>query len=183
MLLGQCLSLEYEISATRKPKRGSKGSKNGPKIQIIGWLGHLWAKKGQKWAKNPPKWVIWVIVEVWSWAKRGKKWTKKREKCVSWVIFKIWSWVEKIKSRSKKVQPEKIIPATKNLNPAKKKLIPAKLGKFLGSQVGPFWPSGGLRGHLRKSKMQKNLCRKKWPTLKPKISTKSSQREFYSSRK
>ena len=51
MLLGQCLSLEYEISATRKPKRGSKGSKNGPKIQIIGRLGHLWAKKGKNGQK------------------------------------------------------------------------------------------------------------------------------------
>merc|ERR1712074_347250 len=57
-----------------------------------------------------------------------------------------------IKSRPKKIQPEKI-------NPAKKKLIPAQLGKFFGSQVGPLWPSGGLRGHLLKSKMQKNFRR------------------------
>ena len=51
-------------------------------------------------------------------------------------------------------QIPKMNPAHKNLNPAKKfkssqkKLIPAQLGKFLGSQVGQFWPSGGLRGPL-----------------------------------
>ena len=48
-------------------------------------------------------------------------------------------------------------PAHKNLNPAKIELIPAQLGKFLGSKVGQFWRSGGLRGPLRKSKMQKNF--------------------------
>ena len=58
------------------------------------------------------------------------------------------------------VWPKYQILAQKKSSPQKfkssqKKLIPAQLGKFLGSKVGQFWPSVGLRGPLRKSKMQK----------------------------
>merc|ERR1712074_217236 len=58
------------------------------------------------------------------------------------------------------VWPTDQILAKKKSGPQKfkssqKKLIPAQLGKFLGSKVGPFWPSDCLRGPPRKSKMQK----------------------------
>ena len=58
------------------------------------------------------------------------------------------------------VWPTDQILAQKKSGPQKfkssqKKLIPAQLGKFLGSKVGPFWPSDCLRGPPRKSKMQK----------------------------
>ena len=60
------------------------------------------------------------------------------------------------------VWPTDQILAKKKSGPQKfkssqKKLIPAQLGKFLGSKVGPFWPSDCLREPPRKSKMQKNF--------------------------
>ena len=93
---------------------------------------------GQKWAQNQPKLDIWVIFEVW----KGRKMAQNG----SFLRPEVW--------------PKDQILAKKKSGPQKfkssqKKLIPAQLGKFLGSKVGPFWPSDCLRGPPRKSKMQK----------------------------
>jgi len=48
----------------------------------------------------------------------------------------------------KKSSPQKFKSNQEKFESSPKKLIPAQLGKFLGSQVGQFWPSGGLRGPL-----------------------------------
>ena len=110
---------------------------------------------GQKWAKNQPKMDIWVIFEVW----KGRKMAKNG----SFLRPEVWP-TDQILAQ-KKSGPQKF-------KSSQKKLIPAQLGKFLGSKVGPFWPSDCLRGPPRKSKMQKIFRRgsaapsrrKKWPT-------------------
>ena len=86
---------------------------------------------GQKWAKNQPKLDIWVIFEVW----KGRKTAKNG----SFLRPEVWP-TDQILAQ-KKSGPQKF-------KSSQKKLIPAQLGKFLGSQVGQFWPSGGLRGPL-----------------------------------
>ena len=102
---------------------------------------------GQKWAKNQPKLDIWVIFEVW----KGRKTAKNG----SFLRPEVWP-TDQILAK-KKSGPQKFKSSQKKFKSSQKKLIPAQLGKFLGSQVGVFWPSGGLRGPFRKSKMQKNL--------------------------
>ena len=124
-------------------KRGQKRTQTLPKnVQ----LGHSWAKR----VKNGRK-IYQSRYEVRP--KRAKNGQKSAKNVSVGSVLRSEVGSKRIESRPKKIQPEKINPAKKNLNPAKKKLIPAQLGKFLWSQVGPFWPSGGLRGHLRKSKM------------------------------
>ena len=93
---------------------------------------------GQKWAQNQPKLDIWVIFEVW----KGRKTAKNG----SFLRPEVWP-TDQILAK-KKSGPQKF-------KSSQKKLIPAQLGKFLGSKVGPFWPSDCLRGPPRKSKMQK----------------------------
>ena len=78
---------------------------------------------------------------------RGMKRAKNGQK---WVIFEARSLAKRSNPGQKKSGPQKF-------KSSQKKLIPAQLGKFLGSQVGQFWPSGGLRGPFRKSKMQKKF--------------------------
>ena len=124
-------------------KRGQKWTQTLPKnVQ----LGHSWAKRVNNGRK-----IYQSRYEVRP--KRAKNGQKNAKNVSVGSVLRSEVGSKRIKSRPKKIQPEKINPAKKNLNPAKKKLIPAQLGKFLRSQVGPFWPSGGLRGHLRKSKM------------------------------
>ena len=98
------------------------------------FLGHSRAKMGEKSTKIGHSGHF-----------RGVKRAKNGQK---WVNFEVRSLAERSNPGPKN-------PAHKNLNPAKNELIPAQLGKFLGSKVGQFWPSGGLRGPPRKSKMQK----------------------------
>ena len=78
--------------------------------KLVSWVIH-----GQKWAKNQPKWDIRVIFEVWKGRIR------------SFLRSEVWPRDQILAQKN---------PAHKNLNPAKIELIPAQLGKFLGSKVG-----------------------------------------------
>ena len=102
-------------------------------LMMIFW-GHSRAKMGEKSTK---------IGHLGHF--RGMKRAKNGQK---WVIFEARSLAKRSNPGQKKSGPQKF-------KSSQKKLIPAQLGKFLGSKVGPFWPSDCLRGPPRKSKMQK----------------------------
>ena len=106
------------------PQESQKGAQKGQKMDqkyklLVGWV-----ICGQKRVKNGRK-----IHQKWSFgslsryevgpkgAKNGQK-NAKNVSVGSFLRSEVGS--KKIKSRPKKVQPEKIIPAKKNLNPAKK---------------------------------------------------------------
>ena len=122
--------------AARGPQNGRRGLERGPTLgywalpstfaKYVFWSKHSFYEKRsrrrrkmktflQKWAKNQPKWDIRVIFEVWKGRIR------------SFLRSEVWPRDQILAQKN---------PAHKNLNPAKIELIPAQLGKFLGSKVG-----------------------------------------------
>ena len=124
-------------------KRGQKRTQTLPKnVQ----LGHSWVKRVNNGRK-----IYQSRYEVRP--KRAKNGQKSAKNVSVGSVLRSEVGSKRIKSRPKKNPAGKNKSSQEKFKSSQKKLIPAQLGKFLWSQVGPFWPSGGLRGHLRKSKM------------------------------
>ena len=135
--ISQITLLGQQISVTIEPKRDSKGAKNNTQI---GQSGHSWAKRINNGRKTYRNGSFGSLLRYEVGPKRAKNRPKSAKNVSFGSALRSEVWSKKSNLGQKEIQPEKINPAKKNLNPAKKKKFQPKRGNFWGSKLAHFGP-------------------------------------------